>query len=46
MEHLSENKQQSENPEFPASEVFGEYWGKVHIPEDIMEPETDEWEDV
>ena len=27
------------------SDVFGVYWGKVKIPNDIMEPETDEWED-
>ncbi|MDZ7724491.1 MAG: type II toxin-antitoxin system Phd/YefM family antitoxin [candidate division KSB1 bacterium] len=28
------------------SDVFGEYWGKVRIDEDVMQPETDEWEEV
>ena len=25
------------------SDVFGAYWGKVRIPKDVTEPETDEW---
>jgi prevent-host-death family protein len=25
------------------SDVFGAYWGKVRIPKNVMEPETDEW---
>lgn len=25
------------------SDVFGVYWGKIRIPENVMEPETDEW---
>ena len=28
------------------SDVFGEYWGKVQIDEDVMQPETDEWEEL
>jgi hypothetical protein len=31
------------HPSMKVSDVFGEYWGKVRIPKDIMEPETDEW---
>ena len=27
------------------ADVFGEYWGRVRIGEDVMEPETDEWEE-
>ena len=27
------------------SDVFGAYWGKVHIPDNIMEPETEGWEE-
>jgi prevent-host-death family protein len=25
------------------SDVFGKYWGKVRIPQDVMDPEMDEW---
>jgi antitoxin (DNA-binding transcriptional repressor) of toxin-antitoxin stability system len=28
------------------SDVFGSYWGKVRIPEDVVEPETDEWNEA
>jgi len=28
------------------SDVFGQWWGKTPIPDDVMEPETDEWGDV
>lgn len=28
------------------SDVFAPFWGKVDIPDDIMEPETDEWGEV
>ena len=28
------------------SDVFGTYWGKIQIPDDVMEPETDEWGDA
>lgn len=28
----------------PSLDIFKEYHGKIHIPEDIMEPEIEEWE--
>lgn len=28
------------------SDVFGAYWGKIQIPDDVMEPETEEWGDA
>ena len=28
------------------SDVFGKYWGKIQIPDEVMEPETDEWGEV
>ncbi|MBN2414280.1 type II toxin-antitoxin system Phd/YefM family antitoxin [bacterium] len=28
------------------SDVFGSYWGKTPVPDDVMEPETGEWGDV
>ncbi len=33
-------------PALQVSDVFGTYWGKIHIPDSIIEPETDEWGDV
>jgi prevent-host-death family protein len=31
------------HPALKVSDVFGAYWGKVHIPKNVTEPETDEW---
>lgn len=28
------------------SDVFGAYWGKVSIPDDVTDPETGEWEET
>jgi len=28
------------------SDVFASYWGKVNIPKDVMEPETEDWGDI
>ena len=27
-------------------DVFADQWGKVDIPDDVMDPETDEWGDI
>jgi prevent-host-death family protein len=31
------------HPALKVSDVFGPYWGKIRIPQDVMDPETDEW---